>query len=176
MSVTQPVSRRRAAPAPEPTRLRLVLPPIARRRVPTPFLAILLLVGGLIAILIANIYISHTTFKVEQLSHANQQLTDERDRLSEDIAYRSSPQNIERAARSQGLVHARRVDYLFLSSGKILKDPGGGSGDSQEVTIPGPRADTREDVSPNLRSNQKIPAVGTTTGGLTAPHVREPMG
>lgn len=174
-ATTAPLPSHRPEPAREErTALRLVVPPIARRKIPTPFLCLMLLVAGLVAILIANIYISHSTFRVEQLSGANHRLSDERDRLGEDIAYRSSPQNVERAARAQGLKHASSVNYLFLSTGRITKESGGGTADSQHVHVPGPRADTREDVSPNLRSNRKQSAVGTDSGRLNAPHVRSP--
>ena len=70
-----------------------------------------------------------------------------------------------------GLVPADKV-YFVTTDGKVVEakeDPGKKVG-----TVPGPRADTRDDVRPNLRSDEKLPAIGESGKDLEAPTVKTP--
>lgn len=172
----------RRAPAAAPTqapqrRLRLVLP-LPRKRIPFPLVCVGLLVLGLLGVLLANIYISHSTYRVQQLTSEQQALNDQRARVAEDIAYRSSPQNVQAAAKSAGMVRATDPEFIRKSDGAVIsaekaKEISGKNGQ----TVPGPRADTREDPKPNLRSGDKLPAVGGSSRSTTTfdtPTIRTP--
>ncbi|MCQ9367027.1 hypothetical protein NQ036_02040 [Brevibacterium sp. 91QC2O2] len=172
--MSQATQTRRRTEGPHAPRLRLIVPQIARRRVPTPFIVVAILLLGLFGSLVANIYIAHTSFKAEELQKTNTRLVEDRNRLSEDISYRSSPQNIERAAKAQGLVRDVNPRYLYLSTGEVEQNPVVPPVADRTTKVPGPRADTREDVRPNLRSNDRLPAVGTDDSDLPAPAIRNP--
>lgn len=158
---------------PQPAKLRLVVPSLARRRMSSSAVFIGVLVLGLLGVLVANIYISHSTYRVQQLAGEQQQLHDQRDRLSEDISYRSSPQNIQHAAEQAGMVRAKDPSFIRRSDGTVIPVEKAVeiSGKSDE-TVPGPRADTREDPRPNLRSDEKLPTVGGSGDELKAPQPR----
>ncbi|MDK7750223.1 hypothetical protein QP572_07650 [Brevibacterium sp. UMB10442] len=150
--------------------LKLITSPVRRTRT-FPFICMGILFVGVVAVLLANIFVSNTTYKINDLSQKNEDLQSERDRLSEDIAYRQSPQNVHKAARQMGLVPADKV-YFVTTDGKVVEakeDPGKKVG-----TVPGPRADTRDDVRPNLRSDEKLPAIGESGKDLEAPTVKTP--
>ncbi|MFB9778013.1 hypothetical protein [Brevibacterium otitidis] len=154
-SLSAPLTRGEAA------RLKLIVPGLAARRTPLSlaFLGVLLL--GVVAVLLLNIFISHSSFQVEKLTAEQRQLHSERDRLTEDISYRGSPQAITSAAEEMGMKQPAQVKYLRLSDGSIIESgevPALREGSAEKV--PGPRADTRDAVRPNLRSEEKLPAVG----------------
>lgn len=169
----------RTRPAPgtrgaEKTRLRLVVPDIARRRVPFSVVCTVVLLLGMLGVLLLNIVISHSTYRVEQLSAEQVALEQERDRLTEDISYRESPQNIAAAAEELGMERDLDPEYLRLSDGEILSPgqvPGNSLGNPE--TAPGPRADAREDVRPNLRSEDRLAPVGSDEQ-MQAPEQRAP--
>ncbi|HJG79422.1 MAG TPA: hypothetical protein K8V08_03315 [Brevibacterium senegalense] len=155
-----------------PRRLRLVLPEPSRPRVSTAVQVLLIVLVGVVVGLVANILVSHTTFKVEELTEQQTALQDQRDRLSEDIAYRESPQNIASFAEENGMKRDTSPQFVDLSTGAVLTPEQVGGADPAEespVRIPGPRADAREDVRPNLRSPERLPVVGGDAGEFTAP-------
>ena len=138
-----------------PRRLRLVLPEPSRPRVSTAVQVLLIVLVGVVVGLVANILVSHTTFKVEELTEQQTALQDQRDRLSEDIAYRESPQNIASFAEENGMKRDTSPQFVDLSTGAVLTPEqvcGADPAEESPVRIPGPRADAREDVRPNLRS------------------------
>lgn len=156
-------ARSRTAPLTrsEASRLKLIVPGLAKRRTPAGLMFVGLLLMGLVAVLLLNIFISHSSFQVEKLTAEQRQLQSERDRLTEDISYRESPQSITKAAEEMGMHQPTHVKYLRLSDGSVI-DPGEvpALSEGSAEKVPGPRADTREAVRPNLRSDEKLPAVG----------------
>lgn len=173
--------RSTAAPLPQRTvrRLRLVLPEPARPTLPTAVWAVLIILGGVVLILVANILVSHSTFRVQALTEQQAALQDERDRLVEDIAYRESPQNIASHAEEAGMTRDTSPAYIDLTTGEITRPEGTVEADpAQEspVRIPGPRADARDDVRPNLRSSERLPVVGGDASEFTAPAQTPPAG
>lgn len=152
------------------TQLRLI-PTEKRRTHRFSFLCVGILFTGIVLVLLASIYISHTTYQIDKLSEKQEQLHSERDRLSEDISYRQSPQNIVEEARSLGLVPASKVAFI-TPDGKLVESEN--KAGRYVGTIPGPRADTRNDVRPNLRSDETLPAVGSGGRDLQAPHLKQP--
>lgn len=180
--VVTPPARMRAAPATLPQRtarrLRLVLPESARPSFPTAVWVVLIILVGVVAILLANIAVSHTTFRVQALTEEQSVLQDQRDRLVEDISYRESPQNIAAHAEEQGMKRDIDPAYIDLSSGKVITpDEAGGADPAVESPerIPGPRADARDDARPNLRSDERLPVVGGDGSEFNAPAQEPPQ-
>lgn len=134
-------------------------------------LCLAVLLAGVVLVLLASIYISHTTYKINALTERQEALHSERDRLSEDISYRQSPQNIQKEASRSGLVPATHVSFI-LPDGSIVDAPD--QAGKRMGSVPGPRADTRQDVRPNLRSNETLPAVGGGGQTLDAPRIKNP--
>lgn len=166
-------------PQKPPRRLRLVLPEPARPTLPTAVWVVLIILGGVVLILVANILVSHTTFRVQELTEQQAALQDERDRLVEDIAYRESPQNIASYAEDNGMTRDTAPGYIDLTTGEITRPEGAALADpapESPVRIPGPRADARDDVRPNLRSSERLPVVGGDAGEFTAPAQKAPTG
>lgn len=176
------VAPRRSPAAPvrrAPRRLRLVLPQPAHPRMSTAVLVTLVVLAGVVAALVANIFVSHTTFRVQELTEQQTALQDQRDRLSEDIAYRESPQNIASFAEENGMTRDTNPSFIDLSTGEVIVPEPAGSADPAEespVRIPGPRADARDDVRPNLRSPERLPVVGGDASDFTAPSQTAPEG
>ncbi|GAA4508155.1 hypothetical protein [Brevibacterium yomogidense] len=182
-AVATPASPRRASPAALPQRsarrLRLVLPEPARPTLPTAVWVVLIILGGVVLILVANILVSHSTFRVQELTEQQAALQDERDRLVEDIAYRESPQNIASYAEENDMTRDTSPAYIDLTTGEITRPEGDTQADpapESPVRIPGPRADARDDVRPNLRSSERLPVVGGDAGEFTAPAQKAPTG
>lgn len=174
---TAPARKRAATPLRDEdvARLRLVVPQVARRRVSFSAVCVLLVAAGIFGVLLLNIAISHSTYRVEQLTAEQSRLHEERDRLTEDISYRESPQNIAAAAEELGLERDLTPEYIRLSDGEVIS-PGSVPGNRlrNPSTVPGPRADARQDVRPNLRSEETLPAVGGGSPDMTAPSQRSP--
>ncbi|WP_349828432.1 hypothetical protein [Brevibacterium litoralis] len=156
-------------------RLRLVVPDLARSRAPFSLVVVGLLALGLVGVLLLNILISHTTYRVEELSATHEGLVVERDSLAEDVSYRESPQNIAAAAEDQGMTRDTSPQYIRLSDGTVLS-PGEvpGRETADRSAVPGPRADARDAVRPNLRSDEVLPAVGGSGTTLPSPALRTP--
>lgn len=174
---TAPARRRAATPLrdEEISRLRLVVPQVARRRMPFSVICVGIIVLGILGVLLLNITISHSTYRVEQLTAEQARLHEERDRLTEDISYRESPQNIAAAAEELGMTRDLTPEYIRLADGEVLS-PGSVPGNTlrNPSTVPGPRADARGDVRPNLRSDETLPAVGGGSSEISAPSQRSP--
>lgn len=154
-------------------KLRLVVPEIAEARSSFPLMCIATIVVGLALILVTNIFINHSTYRVQELTVERDQLTDDRDRLSEDLSYRMSPQNIEDSAKAQGMKPAESVKFI-REDGTIVDAPKG-AGKTPEGHVPGPRKDARDDIKPNLKSDERLPVVGGSSGALTPPKLQEPQ-
>lgn len=141
--------------------LRLLTFELPRARMPFSMLCVGMLVAGLIAVLVINILISQTSFRIDQLGAEKAALAQQKDRLIEDNSYRESPQNIAAAAEKQGLVRDTSPQFLDLATGEIIEAPPiDVNGEKKPTAIPGPRADARDDLRPNLRSDEKLPVVG----------------
>ncbi|WP_181273332.1 hypothetical protein [Brevibacterium oceani] len=142
-------------------KLRLLKFELPQSRLPFSLMCVAILVATLVAVLLLNIFVSHTSYKVDQLTSEKEALAEQKDRLVEDNSYRESPQNISLAAEHLGLVRDSSPEFLDAKTGKIIDAPGiDVSGEKEPTVVPGPRADTREDLRPNLRSDEKLPVVG----------------
>lgn len=157
-------------------KLRLLKFELPKSRLPFSLMCVAILVATLVAVLLLNIYVSHTSYKVDQLTSEKEALAEQKDRLVEDNSYRESPQNIALAAEDLGLVRDSSPEFLDAKTGKIIDAPGiDVSGEKEPTVVPGPRADTREDLRPNLRSDEKLPVVGgSPSKDIAAPSQEAP--
>lgn len=155
--------RRRANPAvspPERRRLRLVTPALPRRRLSISVLCLIIIGLGLLGTLLLGIVVSHGTFTVEKLDKESQLLAERKGYLIEDISYRSSPQNVAAAAEELGMKVDNNPIYIDLNSGKTIEpEDSTPVSDAPGEDVTGPGIDTRDELRPNLRSNQKLPPV-----------------
>ena len=142
-------------------KLRLLKFELPKSRLPFSMLCVGILLATLVAVLLLNIFVANTSYKVDQLSSEKEALAEQKDRLVEDNSYRESPQNISLAAEELGLVRDSSPEFLDAKTGKMIDAPGiDVSGEKEPTVVPGPRADTRDDLRPNLRSDEKLPVVG----------------
>ncbi|RBP64040.1 hypothetical protein DFO66_108136 [Brevibacterium sanguinis] len=157
-------------------RLKLMTFELPRARVPFSMLCVGILVAGLVAVLLLNIFISHTSYEIDRLTSQKDALVEQKDRLVEDNSYRESPQNIAIAAEELGLVRDSSPEFLDARTGKVIDAPPiDVSGEKKPTVVPGPRADTREDLRPNLRSDERLPVVGgTPSKDISAPAQKTP--
>ncbi|MCI2267062.1 hypothetical protein [Sediminivirga luteola] len=156
--VLAPVRRRAggAAPAPARRRLSLIEPLPARRRL--PFGAGLggLLLLAVVGLLMLTIHISEKSFELRGLEQELDALNVERAYLEEDLAYRSSPQNVAKAAEELGMQVDQNPIYIDLETGRMSEpDPQNTVPATPGEPVPGPRADIREDKRPDLRTSQR---------------------
>ncbi|WGW13305.1 hypothetical protein LWF01_05930 [Saxibacter everestensis] len=159
--VTAP--RRRLIPPADtaPPRLRLVAPPLPKRRLPFVLLCVGSLTLGLVAVLLLNIAVSHNSYRISELTSRQTSLAEQEDALTEDLSYRSSPQNLAKAATDLGMVADPNPLFLRLSDGKVMGEDELPLGDKAAgVTIPGPAAKTREASRPNLKTGKPLPQIG----------------
>lgn len=167
-ATASPQRRRQVTTTPTP--LRLLKFELPKSKLPFTLLCLSIIVATLVAVLLLNIFISNTSFEIEQLGAEKEKLVEEKDRLVEDNSYRESPQNIAQTAEKLGLVRDSSPEFLDAKTGKVIDAPPiDESGEKKPTVVPGPRADTRDDLRPNLRSDEKLPVVGGSPGKDIAP-------
>src|SRR5699024_10332764 len=93
--------------------------PARKRRLPFVLTCMAILALGLVGVLLVNISLSHTSYKISSLQQKQQHLQDEKQRLTEALSYKNSPQNLAKKARSLGMVPQRKPVYLMLDDGRI---------------------------------------------------------
>ncbi|HYZ10500.1 MAG TPA: hypothetical protein VE962_01245 [Actinomycetota bacterium] len=135
----------RQLPAERP-KLRAVPPrprraPRARRR-RTPFALFALSVVTLLVMLLASAQaiVAQQAFRVAELTRSIERLEEGHGQLRLEVAEKSSPQRLVRAARRFGLVLPDRVELLEIDPAR----PGGGTGGTDEGTggVPLPEGGT----------------------------------
>ncbi|MEU0438533.1 MULTISPECIES: septum formation initiator family protein [unclassified Streptomyces] len=146
-------------------RLARLLPGAATpgRAARTPFvlLVVLLLGGGLIALLVLNSALSEGAFKLDDLQKDTKALTDEEQALQRDVDAFSAPQALQRRARELGMVPGG--DPAFLA-------PDGTVRGVPSPAAPEPAGASRPLVlAPEALPTTPAPAPGTTTPTATAP-------
>ncbi|MFF5978450.1 septum formation initiator family protein [Streptomyces olindensis] len=88
-------------------------------RTPFVLLVVLLLGGGLIALLVLNSALSEGAFKLDDLQRETKNLTDEEQALQRDIDAYSAPEALQRRARELGMVPGG--DPAFLAPDGSVK-------------------------------------------------------
>lgn len=77
----------------------------------------------MLAVLVLNIALSRGSYHMARLQNDQAVLSQREQALSEDLAYRSSPQNLANQAQQLGMVPDPSVAFLRLSDGKVLGVP-----------------------------------------------------
>ncbi|MFF4499270.1 septum formation initiator family protein [Streptomyces sp. NPDC001401] len=88
-------------------------------RTPFVLLVVLLLGGGLIALLVLNSALSEGSFKLDDLQKDTKSLTDEEQGLQRDIDSYSAPEALQQRARELGMIPGG--DPVFLSPDGVVK-------------------------------------------------------
>ena len=83
-------------------------------------LCLLMLVGGLVSLLMVNISLGHGSYELNRLQREGDRLGEQRAALSDDLAQRAAPQELERAARRYGMTPADDVSFISLKNGKVI--------------------------------------------------------
>ncbi|MER5909450.1 septum formation initiator family protein [Streptomyces sp. NPDC001982] len=144
--------------------------PVGRARAArTPFvlLVVLLLAGGLIALLVLNSAISEGSFQLDDLQKRTKNLTDEEQALQRDIDAYSAPDALQRRARELGMVPGG--DPAFLDPNGTVK----GAPSPAAAVTRAPRPAAPEALSsaapPDLWPSAPPPATATASATPTAP-------
>ncbi len=127
-ALPRPAARaaRTAQPArgtkPSTPRLRLVETQDAAEHTGVGFvvLCVVLLVGGLLALLLLNTNRAQSSFAIEKLQAKSAALTDEQQQLSADIDAQSAPQQLALRAQQMGLKPASKIRYVRKADGTVL--------------------------------------------------------
>jgi uncharacterized protein HemX len=82
-------------------------------------LCLLLLVAGLVSLLMVNISLGHGSYELNRLQREADRLGEQQQALSDNLAKRAAPQELERAARRYGMVPADEVSFISLRTGKV---------------------------------------------------------
>ncbi|MEY9874961.1 cell division protein FtsB [Streptacidiphilus sp. MAP12-33] len=91
-------------------------------RGPFAALVMVLLAGGLVALLMLNTALSQDSFTVQKLQRQTTQLTNEQQGLQQQIDGWSAPDALAARARQMGMVPAGNPAFV-TDSGKVLGDP-----------------------------------------------------
>lgn len=117
----------RTATAARPRLTVLARPEPARSSTPFVLLCTLLVAAALAALLVVNIQMSDTSYRITRLQGQSQRLTEQAQGLQETNERLGTPQELEKAARDLGMVPVDTPTYIDLSTGKVLGDTGTGT-------------------------------------------------
>ena len=120
---------RGAARAPRPTLRVVSVPAPDRARTLFVGLCLLLLGGGLLALLLLNTAMANGSFRLHDLQATSDQLGDRQQALRQDIAVQAAPERLAARAKALGMVPSDSAAFLQLSDGKVL-------GVAQAATVP----------------------------------------
>lgn len=85
---------------------------------------LMLLVSGLMSLLMVNISLGHGSYELDRLKRESVRLDEQRAALSDNLAQRAAPQDLERAARRYGMVPAKEVTFISLKDGTVVGSDG----------------------------------------------------
>jgi hypothetical protein len=114
-SAARPMQPAKAAPAARRPGLRVV--PGGRTRPPrAPFVVLVLLVlgAGLVGLLLLNTGLQQGSFELRDLQREARQLRDQQAALAQEVARRSTPDELAERAAALGMVPATSREYLVL--------------------------------------------------------------
>jgi hypothetical protein len=118
---TEPRVRRAAAPRKPPPKAapwrRSATPP----RAPFVLLVVGMLGGALVSLLLLNTVLAQDAFTLSELQRGNQQLSERKQALQEDINRENSPSVLHSKARSLGMVDGQRPAFIDPRTGGITQ-------------------------------------------------------
>ncbi|UYG15561.1 hypothetical protein BRM3_07830 [Brachybacterium huguangmaarense] len=136
----------RAAVASRP-RLTVVTRPSPRASsVPFTILCSLIIAGTLLAVLMLNISMSETSYRITHLRAQSQTLTEQQQSLREENERLGTPQELEKKATELGMVPAADPAYIDLSTGKVIGEPQAATGTATAESAPVPVAHIYDEV------------------------------
>ena len=135
-------------------------------------LCMLLLVGGLVALLMLNTAMAEGSFTLNRLQNTSGELADTQDALTQAIDAQRSPGNLASRATKMGMVPADSAAFLRLSDGKVLGVAAAATKDGGFTVVTsaqGPsRATAKLESGPSTTATKKGD-VTTTTVVVTKP-------
>jgi hypothetical protein len=154
-------------------RLARLIPAGGSRAARTPFvlLVVLLLGGGLIALLMLNSALSEGAFKLDDLQRQTKNLTDEEQALQRDVDAYSAPDALQRRARELGMVPGG--DPAFLNPDGTVKGvpgPTGQQASASSAVVRPPEALSTSPAAPPSPSRSTRPAATSTAASPTPAH------
>jgi hypothetical protein len=114
--VRKPVAPRKPPPKAAPAR-RSATPP----RAPFVLLVVGLLGGALVSLLLLNTVLAQDAFTLSELQRGNQQLSERKQALQEDINRENSPSVLHSKARSLRMVDGQRPAFIDPRTGRITQ-------------------------------------------------------
>lgn len=140
MSHPAPSSTPQEDPQLEQLRTPLSIVPrrqVRRSRVSTVVMCALALAAALMGILFLNIQISSGQYRLTELTIQERALSQENEALTQDIEANAAPQNLAARANDLGMVQAKEVGTVQLSTGAVVAASGvAEKGNAQEVLVP----------------------------------------
>lgn len=110
---------------------------VRRSRVSTVVMCALALAAALMGILFLNIQISSGQYRLTELTIQERALSQENEALTQDIEANAAPQNLAARANDLGMVQAKDVGTVQLSSGAVTAASGAAEkGEAQEILVP----------------------------------------
>jgi hypothetical protein len=120
-TTTKPRVRKPAAPRQPPPKVaparRSATPP----RAPFVLLVVGLLGGALVSLLLLNTVLAQDAFTLSELQRGNQQLSERKQALQEDINRENSPSVLHSKARGLGMVDGQRPAFIDPRTGRVTR-------------------------------------------------------
>jgi hypothetical protein len=114
--VRKPTAPRKPPPKVAPAR-RSATPP----RAPFVLLVVGLLGGALVSLLLLNTVLAQDAFTLSELQRGNQQLSERKQALQEDINRENSPSVLHSKARGLGMVDGQRPAFIDPRTGRVTQ-------------------------------------------------------
>jgi hypothetical protein len=151
-------------PRPPAPRLRVVAPAPAANRAGLALLTIVLLAGGLMALLFLNISLSRGSYQLSDAQAEQRKLAERHQALAEQIEAASAPQRLARRARALGMVPAPNAAFVELPRGTVLGRP------AEAKAPPKPKAKPKATAKKSERAyGTKSTTAPRRTGATTSP-------
>lgn len=129
--LARPLPGSRPATSARPRLTVLARPEPARSSTPFVLLCSLIVAATLAALLVLNIEMSDTSYRITRLEMQSQRLTEEAQALQETNDRMGTPQELEKAARELGMVPVDTPAYIDLATGTVIgeTDPAAQTGE-----------------------------------------------
>lgn len=126
--------------------------------VPFAILCSLIIAGTLLAVLMLNISMSDTSYRITRLQAQSQQLTEQQQGLVEENERLGTPQELERRAVELGMAPAADPAYIDLSTGQIIGGSEGSAADAAASPTGAAASQTGADAAGTAADAPSVPA------------------
>jgi hypothetical protein len=102
-----------------------IVPSLSWRRSRVPFVVavVMVLTVGLVGLLLLNTVLAQDAYVITGLQQRNAELIDRQQRLEQEVAKNSAPEELARRARKLGMVPSSNPAFLRLPDGRLLGVP-----------------------------------------------------